>query len=265
MHSVGHCYRCHTEIEPWISGLQWFVQVDPLKGPAMEAARDGAHHVPAASAGARVPGVAGRPPRLEHLAAAVVGPPHPGLVLPGRPRDGRPSRIRTRARRAARREIEQDPDVLDTWFSSQLWPFSTLGWPDETADLAFFYPTSLLVTGYEILYLWVARMIMSGLFLTGDVPFRNVVIHGLVRDPQGRKMSKSLGNVIDPLEVIERVGADALRFGLAWQATGAAEHPASARSTSTRARASRTRSGTPPGWCSARYPGGAPALPPRRG
>ena len=121
--------------------------------------------------------------------------------------------------------LEQDPDVLDTWFSSQLWPFSTLGWPDQTPDLRFFYPNAALVTGYEILYLWVARMIMSGLFLMGDVPFRDVVIHGLVRDPQGRKMSKSLGNVIDPLEKIDRFGADPLRFGLAYQATDAQNIP----------------------------------------
>ena len=115
--------------------------------------------------------------------------------------------------------------MLDTWFSSQLWPFSTLGWPDDTPDLGYFYPTSALITGYEILYLWVARMVMSGLFLAGEVPFRDVVIHGLVRDPQGRKMSKSLGNVIDPLEVVGRTGADALRFGLAWQATDAQNIP----------------------------------------
>src|SRR5439155_12472792 len=116
-------------------------------------------------------------------------------------------------------ELEQDQDVLDTWFSSQLWPYSTLGWPEHTADLAYYYPPRTLATGYEILYLWVARMIMSGLYLAGDVPFHNVVIHGLVRDPQGRKMSKSLGNVIDPMDVVERVGADPMRFGLAWQAT----------------------------------------------
>jgi valyl-tRNA synthetase len=117
-------------------------------------------------------------------------------------------------------ELTQDEDVLDTWFSSQLWPYSTLGWPDETPELASFYPNEALVTGYEILYLWVARMIMSGLFLVGDVPFRNAVIHGLVRDGQGRKMSKSLGNVIDPIEMIDRYGADALRFSLARSATG---------------------------------------------
>ncbi len=119
-----------------------------------------------------------------------------------------------------RGELRQDEDVLDTWFSSQLWPFSTLGWPEDTEDLRVFYPNAVLVTGYEILYLWVARMIMSGLFLMDDVPFRVAVIHGLVRDQQGRKMSKSLGNVIDPMEMIDRYGADALRFSLARAATG---------------------------------------------
>ncbi len=117
-------------------------------------------------------------------------------------------------------ELTQDPDVLDTWFSSQLWPYSTLGWPDATPELDTFYPNEALVTGYEILYLWVARMVMSGLFLVGDVPFRNAVIHGLVRDGHGRKMSKSLGNVIDPIEMIDRYGADALRFALSRTATG---------------------------------------------
>lgn len=222
LHSVGRCYRCHTEIEPWLSGEQWFVAVQRLKGPARQAAADGTirffperwltpflqwldglrdwnisrqlwwgHRIPVWYC------------RDGHQFAAVDDP--------------------SACRDCGSSEIEQDPDVLDTWFSSQLWPFSTLGWPEETEDLATFYPTSTLVTGYEILYLWVARMIMSGLYLTGDIPFRDVVIHGLVRDPEGRKMSKSLGNSIDPLEIVERHGADALRFALARQATGGQE------------------------------------------
>jgi valyl-tRNA synthetase len=111
-------------------------------------------------------------------------------------------------------ELEQDPDVLDTWFSSGLWPFSTLGWPEYTKDLAYFYPTSMLETGYDILFFWVARMIMDGLEFTGDIPFETVYLHGLVRDEQGRKMSKTTGNVIDPLEVMDEMGTDALRFTL---------------------------------------------------
>ena len=110
--------------------------------------------------------------------------------------------------------MHQDEDVLDTWFSSALWPFSTLGCPDETEDLKYFYPTTTLVTGYDIIFFWVARMIFSGIEQMGQPPFENVVIHGLVRDAQGRKMSKSLGNGIDPLEIIDQYGADALRFSL---------------------------------------------------
>ena len=110
--------------------------------------------------------------------------------------------------------LEQDPDTLDTWFSSALWPFSTLGWPDKTADLDYFYPTSTLVTGYDIIFFWVARMIFSAVEHTGKAPFDTVLIHGLVRDAQGRKMSKSLGNGIDPMEVIDEFGADALRLTL---------------------------------------------------
>ncbi len=110
--------------------------------------------------------------------------------------------------------IQQDPDVLDTWFSSGLWPFSTLGWPEETPDYKYFYPTSLMETGYDILFFWVARMIMSGLEFTGQIPFHTVYLHGLIRDEHGRKMSKSYGNVIDPLVVMDELGTDALRFTL---------------------------------------------------
>jgi valyl-tRNA synthetase len=218
-HAVGHCYRCHSEIEPWIAGLQWFVKVGELTGPAKEAALDGrvvfaperwqrsytawldnlrdwnisrqlwwGHRIPAWYC------------PEGHVTVAIEDPTVCGGCGSG--------------------ELRQDEDVLDTWFSSQLWPYSTLGWPDETDDLRAFYPNAVLVTGYEILYLWVARMIMSGMFLVGDVPFRAAVIHGLVRDQQGRKMSKSLGNVIDPMEMIDRFGADALRFSLARAATG---------------------------------------------
>jgi valyl-tRNA synthetase len=214
VHGVGHCYRCGSEIEPWLSGQQWFVAVERLKGPARRAAEDG---------------------RIRFFPERWRGP---YTAWMDNLRDWNISRQLWWGHRipvwycenghefAAVEDprdcpecgsagIEQDPDVLDTWFSSQLWPFSTLGWPDRTADLEFFYPTSVLVTGYEILYLWVARMIMSGMYLVGDVPFRHVLIHGLVRDERNRKMSKSLGNVIDPLDVIERYGADALRFALA--------------------------------------------------
>jgi valyl-tRNA synthetase len=218
-HAVGHCYRCHSEIEPWMSGLQWFVAVDRLKGPAIDAARDG-----------RITFWPGRWQRayvswLEGLRDWNIsrqlwwGHRIPAWYCP----DGHvtvaiedPDACAT----CGGTELEQDPDVLDTWFSSQLWPFSTLGWPDDTPELRSFYPNRVLVTGYEILYLWVARMIMSGLSLAGDIPFRDVVIHGLVRDAHGRKMSKSLGNVIDPIEMIDEYGSDALRFSLARLATG---------------------------------------------
>ncbi len=213
-HAVAHCYRCHSEIEPWLSGKQWFVAVDQLKGPAREAVSGGRiRFFPHRWAGSYTTW-------LDNLRDWNIsrqlwwGHRIPVWYCPnGHEFAG--VEVPDACRECGATDIEQDPDVLDTWFSSQLWPFSTLGWPDQTEDLAFFYPTSVLVTGYEILYLWVARMIMSGMYLVGDVPFRHVLIHGLVRDERNRKMSKSLGNVIDPLDVIERYGADALRFALA--------------------------------------------------
>ncbi len=223
-HPVGHCYRCDTEVEPWLAGLQWFVRVDPLKGPAKQAALDGK--------------IRFWPERWTHAYTQWLdvlrdwnisrqlwwGHRIPVWYCP----DGHMTCVvedPSACAECGSEQLRQDPDVLDTWFSSQLWPFSTLGWPEQTTDLSYFYPTTTLITGYEILYLWVARMIMSGLYLTGDVPFHNVVIHGLVRDPHGRKMSKSVGNTIDPMDVVERAGADPLRFGLAWQATEAQNIP----------------------------------------
>ena len=224
VHPVGHCYRCDTEIEPWLAGLQWFVRVDPLKGPAKQAALDGK--------------IRFWPERWTHAYTQWLdvlrdwnisrqlwwGHRIPVWYCP----DGHMTcavEDPSACGECGSAGLEQDSDVLDTWFSSQLWPFSTLGWPEQTTDLSYFYPTTTLITGYEILYLWVARMIMSGLYLTGEVPFHNVVIHGLVRDPLGRKMSKSVGNVIDPMDVVDRVGADPMRFGLAWQATEAQNIP----------------------------------------
>ncbi len=219
VHAVGHCYRCHSEIEPWISGLQWFVAVERLKEPAKQAAIDGrVRFAPERWHKAYVTW-------LDNLRDWNIsrqlwwGHRIPAWYCP----DGHVTVAREDPSACATcgsTSLEQDPDVLDTWFSSQLWPFSTLGWPDDTDDLRTFYPNAVMVTGYEILYLWVARMIMSGMSLVGDVPFRDVVIHGLVRDGHGRKMSKSLGNVIDPIEMIDLYGADALRFSLARLATG---------------------------------------------
>ena len=212
-HEVGTCYRCHTVIEPMIS-KQWFVKMEPLAGPAIESVEKGeikfvperftknyinwmkgsrdwcisrqlwwGHRIPAwycADCGETI---------VAKTAPATC--PHCGSAA-----------------------LEQDPDTLDTWFSSALWPFSTLGWPKQTEDLAYFYPTNTLVTAYDIIGFWVSRMIFSGLAYTGKAPFDTVLIHGLVRDAQGRKMSKSLGNGIDPLEVIRDYGADALRLTL---------------------------------------------------
>jgi valyl-tRNA synthetase len=155
-------------------------------------------------------------PRLVRLAPALVGPSHPRLVLRGLQRNHRRPRSRSHACPKCGRhpQFVQDPDVLDTWFSSGLWPFSTLGWPDETEDLKHFYPTSLLITGFDILFFWVARMAMLGIEFMGDVPFRQVYIHGLVRDAERQKMSKTKGNVIDPLVVTEKYGTDAVRMAL---------------------------------------------------
>ncbi len=213
-HEVGTCYRCGTTIEPMIS-LQWFVKMEPLAKPAIEAVRCGdIKFVPERFDknyfhwmentqdwcisrqlwwGHRIPAF-----YCDKCGEVIVTKDE---AAPACPRCGETMR--------------QDPDTLDTWFSSALWPFSTLGWPDDTADLRRFYPTNTLVTGYDIITFWVSRMIFSALEYTDKAPFDTVLIHGLVRDAQGRKMSKSLGNGIDPLEIIDKYGADALRFALA--------------------------------------------------
>lgn len=213
-HNVGTCYRCSTTIEPKVS-KQWFVSMKPLAGPAIDAVKNDetkfipkryektyfhwlenikdwcisrqlwwGHRIPAwyCDDCGKITVSRGTPCKCEHCGSE---------------------------------NIHQDPDTLDTWFSSALWPFSTMGWPDETEDFKKYYPTDTLVTGYDIIPFWVMRMIFSGIEQTGRVPFNSVLIHGLVRDSQGRKMSKSLGNGIDPLEVIDEYGADALRFTLA--------------------------------------------------
>lgn len=226
VHSVGHCYRCHTEIEPWLSGKQWFVAVDRLKEPARQAALDGRikffperwkHSYVQWLEGLRDWNISRQLWWGHRIPVWYCPNGHQFAALedPDACKECRSN------------DIEQDADVLDTWFSSQLWPFSTLGWPEQTEDLQFFYPTSVLITGYDILYLWVARMVMSGMYLMGDVPFRHVVMTGLVRDAQGRKMSKSLGNIVDPIDVVKTHGADALRFALARQAGGAQDIPLS--------------------------------------
>ncbi len=211
-HNVGTCYRCGTTVEPRVS-KQWFVAMEKLAKPAIDAVKNGdtkfvpphfdktyyhwlegirdwcisrqlwwGHQIPAFY--------------CDDCGEMVVTKENSAVC----PKCGKPMR--------------QDPDTLDTWFSSALWPFSTLGWPDKTEEMDYFYPTSTLVTGYDIIFFWVIRMMFSGLEHTGEVPFNTVLIHGLVRDSQGRKMSKSLGNGIDPLEVIDKYGADALRFTL---------------------------------------------------
>lgn len=210
-HAVGHCQRCSTVVEPLVS-KQWFVKMEPLAKPAIEAVTSGQiQFVPERFTkiytnwlenirdwcisrqiwwGHRIP--------AWYCECGEVTVSREDITVC--PKCGG--------------KVEQDPDVLDTWFSSGLWPFSTMGWPENTAELKQFYPTSVLVTGYDIIFFWVARMIMMGLKFQQDIPFKHVFIHGLVRDSQGRKMSKSLGNGIDPLEVIDKYGADTLRFML---------------------------------------------------
>jgi valyl-tRNA synthetase len=229
--AVGRCYRCQTVIEPYLTP-QWFVDIKPLAAPAMEAVRDGRIRIIPPGWGNsyfawmenikdwcisrqiwwghQIPAWYCRSCDGAHLIAGAEGDYR-------FTKDARPFVNRETPRNCPRcggKDLIQDPDVLDTWFSSALWPFSTLGWPDRTDDLKNFYPTSALVTGFDILFFWVARMIMMGLKFMGDVPFRDVYIHALVRDEQGQKMSKSKGNVIDPLEIMSQYGTDAFRFTL---------------------------------------------------
>ncbi len=211
-HNVGTCYRCHTTVEPRVS-KQWFVKMKELAKPAIDAVKNGdTRFVPPHFDKTYFHWLEGirdwcisRQLWWGHQIPAFYCDDCGEMVVtkdahPVCPKCGKPMR--------------QDPDTLDTWFSSALWPFSTLGWPEKTEELEYFYPTSVLVTGYDIIFFWVIRMMFSGLEHMGEVPFKTVLIHGLVRDSQGRKMSKSLGNGIDPLEVIDKYGADALRFTL---------------------------------------------------
>ena len=212
-HAVGHCSRCKTTIEPLVS-KQWFVRMEDLAKPATQAVKDG-----------RIRFVPERFTKiyenwLENIRDWCIsrqlwwGHRIPAWHCADCGETSVSRTDITACTHCGSTHIHQDEDVLDTWFSSALWPFETLGWPEDTKDLRHFYPTATLVTGYDIIFFWVARMVMMGLRFGGDVPFRDVFIHGLVRDSEGRKMSKSLGNGIDPVEVIEKYGADTLRFML---------------------------------------------------
>lgn len=213
-HNVGTCYRCGTTVEPAVS-KQWFVKMKPLAGPAIDAVKNGdTKFVPQ-----RFEKVYFH--WLENIRDWCIsrqlwwGHRIPAWYCDDCGKITVSREDATCCTHCGSKNIHQDPDTLDTWFSSALWPFSTLGWPDNTDDLKHYYPTNTLVTGYDIIPFWVMRMMFSGLEHTGQVPFDTVLIHGLVRDSQGRKMSKSLGNGVDPLEVIDTYGADALRFSLA--------------------------------------------------
>ncbi len=213
-HNVGTCYRCGTTVEPMTSA-QWFVKMAPLAKPAMDVVNEGKTRFV--------------PDRFSKTYLRWMENVHDWCIsrqlwwghrIPAFYCEdcGEMTVSKTDVHTCPKcggTHIRQEEDVLDTWFSSALWPFSTLGWPDKTPELDYFYPTSTLVTGYDIIFFWVARMIFSGVEHMGETPFKTVYIHGLVRDAQGRKMSKSLGNGIDPLEVIDQYGADALRFTLA--------------------------------------------------
>ncbi len=213
-HNVGTCYRCGTTVEPMTSA-QWFVKMAPLAKPAMDVVNEGKTKFV--------------PDRFSKTYLRWMENVHDWCIsrqlwwghrIPAFYCEdcGEMTVSKTDVHTCPKcggTHIRQEEDVLDTWFSSALWPFSTLGWPDKTPELDYFYPTSTLVTGYDIIFFWVARMIFSGVEHMGETPFKTVYIHGLVRDAQGRKMSKSLGNGIDPLEVIDQYGADALRFTLA--------------------------------------------------
>jgi len=212
-HAVGHCQRCKTIIEP-IASKQWFVSTKPLARPAIDVVKDGRITIiPSRFTkvylnwmenirdwcisrqlwwGHRIPVW-----YCQDCSELTVTVDEPDSCL-----------------HCGSANIEQDPDILDTWFSSALWPYSTLGWPDDTEDLRYFYPTTVMETAYDIIFFWVARMIMMGLEDAGDIPFHTVYLHGLIRDERGEKMSKTRGNVIDPVDVIETYGTDALRFGL---------------------------------------------------
>ena len=213
-HSVGHCYRCKTVVEPYLS-YQWFVKMKPLAEKALKAWRDGE--------------IVFYPRKWENTYThwmenirdwCVSRQIWWGHRIPAWYCECGETIVSredvTCCPKCRSSKIEQDPDVLDTWFSAWLWPFSTLGWPESTKDLGEFYPTTALVTAYDIIFFWVSRMIMAGLEFTGKAPFRDIYIHGLVRDKQGQKMSKTAGNGVDPLEIIGQYGSDALKFTLSY-------------------------------------------------